>query len=97
MKLHLLTAMPFEDGHHTKPLAVIYRKLMPAMIRFIKALKQAVLQRLKSQHKKDGRPLRAARRAKNRKAYNDLSLKSPFLSSSRRAFNRVDHQSMASL
>jgi DNA-binding transcriptional LysR family regulator len=40
---HLLAAVPFEDGRHTKPVAVIYRKnrkLTPAMKNFIQALKQ---------------------------------------------------------
>jgi len=39
----LLAAVPFEDGRHTKPVAVIYRKnrkLTPAMTNFINALKQ---------------------------------------------------------
>jgi DNA-binding transcriptional LysR family regulator len=40
---HLLAAVPFEDGRHAKPVAVIYRKnreLTPVMTNFIKALKQ---------------------------------------------------------
>ena len=42
---HLLTAVPFEDGRHTEPVAVIYRKnrkLTPAMTNFIQTLKQPV-------------------------------------------------------
>ena len=41
----LLAAIPFEDGRHTKPVAVIYRKnrkLTPAMTNFIQTLKQPV-------------------------------------------------------
>jgi DNA-binding transcriptional LysR family regulator len=40
---HLLVAVPFEDGRHTKPVAVIYRKtraLSPAMTRFVQFLRQ---------------------------------------------------------
>ncbi|MFZ0827809.1 MAG: LysR substrate-binding domain-containing protein [Verrucomicrobiia bacterium] len=40
---HLLAAVPFEDGRHAEPLAIIYRKnrkLTPAMTNFINALKQ---------------------------------------------------------
>ncbi len=41
----LLAAVPFEDGRHAKPVAVIYRKdrkLTPAMTNFIQFLKQPV-------------------------------------------------------
>jgi DNA-binding transcriptional LysR family regulator len=40
---HVLAAVPFADGGHTEPLAVIYRRkkrLTPAMENFIRALKQ---------------------------------------------------------
>lgn len=40
---HLLAAVPFEDGRHTKPVAVIYRKsrvLSLAMTRFVQFLRQ---------------------------------------------------------
>jgi DNA-binding transcriptional LysR family regulator len=39
---HLLAAVPFEDGRHTEPVAMIYRKnrkLTAAMQNFIQALK----------------------------------------------------------
>ena len=41
----ILAAVPFENGGHTEPLAVIYRRsrsLSPAMENFIQALKQPV-------------------------------------------------------
>jgi DNA-binding transcriptional LysR family regulator len=43
---HRLAAVPFEDGGHTEPLAVIYRnnrKLSPAMMNFVQTLKQPEL------------------------------------------------------